>query len=122
MLKILHTRLQQYVDQELPDVQAGFRKGREPDMKLPASVGSLTKQECSRKKSVKQQRHYFANEGLYSQSYGLSSSHVWMWELDHKKGWGQKNWCFLIRVLEKTLKSPLDNKEIKPVNPKGNQP
>ena len=45
-----------------------------------------------------------------------------MWELDHKKGWGQKNWCFLVMVLEKTLKSPLDNKEIKPVNPKGNQP
>ena len=53
--------------------------------------------------------------------YGLSSSHVWMWELGHKEGWAPKNWCFWTMVLEKTLKSPLDSKEIKPVNPKGNQ-
>ena len=52
----------------------------------------------------------------------FSSSHVCMWELDHKEGWVPKNWCFLIVVLEKTLESPLDCKEIKPVNPKGNQP
>ena len=57
-----------------------------------------------------------------SQSYGFSSSHVWMWELDHKEGWAPKNWCFQTVVLEKTLESPLDCKEIKPVNPKGNQP
>ena len=57
-----------------------------------------------------------------SQSYGFSSSHVWMWELDHKEGWALKNWCFQMVVLEKTLKSPLDSKVIKPVNPKGNQP
>ena len=63
-----------------------------------------------------------ANKGPYSQSYGLSSSHVWMWELDHKEGWAPKNWCFWTVVLEKTLESPLDSKEIKPVNPKGNQP
>ena len=62
-----------------------------------------------------------ANKGPYSQSYGFSSSHVWMWELDHKEGWAMKNWCFQIVVLEKTLKSLLDIKEIKPVNPKGNQ-
>ena len=55
---------------------------------------------------------------LYQQSYDFSSSHVWMWELEHKDGWVPKNWCFLIVVLEKTLESPLDNKEIKPVNPK----
>ena len=54
--------------------------------------------------------------------YGFSSSHAWMWELDHKKGWAYKNWCFGAVVLEKTLESPLDSKEIKPVNPKGNQP
>ena len=54
--------------------------------------------------------------------YGLSSSHVWMWELDHKEGWAPKNSCFWTMVLEKTLESPLDSKEIKPVNPKGNQP
>ena len=56
-----------------------------------------------------------------SQSYGFSSSRVWMWELDQKEGWAPKNWHFWIVVLEKTLKSPLDYKGIKPVNPKGNQ-
>ena len=56
-----------------------------------------------------------------SQSYGFSSSHVWMWELDHKEGWGPKNWCFWTVVLEKTLENPLDCKKIKPVHPKGNQ-
>ena len=60
------------------------------------------------------------NKGPYSQSYGFSSSHVWMWELDHKEGWVPKNWWFQTVVLEKTLESPLDSK-IKPVNPKGNQ-
>ena len=59
--------------------------------------------------------------GLYSQSYGFSSSHVWMWELDPKEGWALKNWCFQTVVLEKTLESPLGSKEIKPVNPKGKQ-
>ena len=71
---------------------------------------------------IKKQRHYFANKVQYSQSYGFSSSHVRMWELDHKEGWTPKNWCFWTVVLEKTLESPLDCKEIKPVNPKGNQP
>ena len=70
----------------------------------------------------KKQRPHFANKGLYSQSYGLSSSHVCMWMLDHKEDWALKNWCFWTVVLEKTLESPLDSKEIKPVNPKGNQP
>ena len=63
----------------------------------------------------------FEDKGLSSQSYGFSSSHVWMWELDHKEGCAPKNWCFQIMVLEKTLESPLDCKEIKPANPKGNQ-
>ena len=71
---------------------------------------------------IKKQRHYFDDKGLSSQSYGVSSSHVRMWELDHKEVWVSKNWCFWNLVLEKTLESPLDNKEIKPVNPKGNQP
>ena len=62
-----------------------------------------------------------ANKGPSSQSYGFSSSHVWTWELDHKEGWVQKNWCFWTVVLEKTLESSLDSKEIQPVNPKGNQ-
>ena len=70
---------------------------------------------------VKKQRHYFANKGLSSQSCGISSSHVWMWELDRKEGWTPKNWCFWTVVLEKILESPLNCKEIKPVNRKGNQ-
>ena len=70
---------------------------------------------------VKKQRHYFANRGPSSQIYGFSSSHVWIWELDHKESWTLKNWCFWTVVLEKTLESPLDSKEVKPVHPKGNQ-
>ena len=71
---------------------------------------------------IKTQRHYFANKGPSSQSYVFfSSSHVWMWELDYKESWAPKNWCFWTVVLEKTLESPLDNKEIQPVYPKGNQ-
>ena len=70
---------------------------------------------------IKKQRHYFVHKGPSSQSYGFSSSHVWMWELDHKEGWVLKNWCLRI-VLEKPLESPLDSQEIKLVNPKGNQP
>ena len=71
---------------------------------------------------IKKQRHYFANKGPSSQSYGFSSSHVWMWELDYKESWVLKSWCFRTVVLEKTLKSPLDSKEIQSVNLKGNQP
>ena len=59
---------------------------------------------------------------VYSQSYGFSNSHVWMWELDHKEGWMLKNWCIQMVVLEKTVENPLNFKEIKPENPKGNQP
>ena len=70
---------------------------------------------------IKKQRHYFANKGPPSQSYGFSSSHVWMWELDYKERWTPKNWCFWTVALEKTLDSPLDSKEIQPVHPKGNQ-
>ena len=69
---------------------------------------------------IKKQRHSFADKGLYSQSSGFSSSHVWMWELDHKEGWPPTNLWFPIVVLEKTLENPLDSKEIKSINPKGN--
>ena len=69
----------------------------------------------------KKQRPCFVNKDLFSQSYGFSSSNVWMWELDHKAGWAQTNWCFWTVVLEKTLESPVDSKEIKGVNHKGNQ-
>ena len=72
--------------------------------------------------SILKSRHYFANKGLSIQSYGFSSGHVWMWDLDHKESWAPKNWCFWNAVLEKTLESPLDCKEVKPVSPKGNQP
>ena len=67
------------------------------------------------------QRHYFANTSPTSQSYGFSCSHVWMWELDYKENWASKNWCFWTVVLEETLESLLDCKEIKQVHPKGNQ-
>ena len=70
---------------------------------------------------IKKQRHYFANKGLSSQGYGFSSSHVWMWELDYKESWVLKNWCFWTVMLEKTLESPLDCKEIQPAHPEGNQ-
>ena len=70
---------------------------------------------------IKKQRHRFGDKGPYSHSYGVSSGHVWMWELDHKESWALKNWCFWTVVLEKTLESPLDCKEIKLINPKGNQ-
>ena len=72
------------------------------------------------KQHIKKQKHYFASKGPSSQGYGFSSSHVWMWELDYK-GRAPKNWCFWTVVLEKTLESPLDCKEINPVHPKGNQ-
>ena len=70
---------------------------------------------------IKKQGHYFADKGLSSQSYGFSSSHVWVWELDYKESWVPKNWCFWTGVLEKTLESPLDCKEIQPVHLKGDQ-
>ena len=71
---------------------------------------------------IKKQRHYLGGKGPSSQRYGFSSRRVWMWELYHKESWVLKNWCLWTMVLERTLESPLDCKEIKPVNPKGNQP
>ena len=70
---------------------------------------------------IKKQRHYVVNKGPTSQGYGFSSSHVWMWELDYEESWAPKNWCFWTVVLEKTLESPLDCKEIQPVHPKGDK-
>ena len=70
---------------------------------------------------IKKQGHYLANKDLSSQGYGFSSGHVWMWELDCEENWMLKNWCFWTVVLEKTLESPLDCKEIQPVRPKENQ-
>ena len=70
---------------------------------------------------IKKQTHYFANKGLSGQSYGFSSGHVWMWELDYKESWALKNFCFWTIVLEKILENPLDCKEIKLIHPKENQ-
>ena len=65
--------------------------------------------------------YHFADKGPFSESYGFSSNHVWMWEVDYKESWAPKNWCFYTVVLDKTFESPLDCKKIQPVNPKGNQ-
>ena len=72
-------------------------------------------------RDIKKNRHYFVNKGPSSQGYGFSCSHVWMWELDYEESWAPKNWCFWTMVLEKTLESPLDCKEIQPAHPKGDQ-
>ena len=71
--------------------------------------------------SSRMQRHHFADKDPFSQSYGFSSSHVFMWGLDYKESWVSKNWCFWTVVLEKTLENPLVSKEIQPVHPEGNQ-
>ena len=78
VLKILETRLQQHVNWELPGIQAGFKKAEESEIKLPAlnDLDSI----------IKNQRHYFDDKDPYSQSYGFSSSHIWVWELDHQEG------------------------------------
>ena len=73
---------------------------------------------CQPRQHIEKQRHYFTNKCPSSQGYDFSSSHVWMWELHYKESWVPKNWCFWTVVLEKTLESPLDCKEIHPVHPK----
>ena len=70
------------------------------------------------RQNIKKQRHYFANKSLSSQGCGFSSSHVWLWELDYKQSWALKNWCFWTVVLERTLESPLDSKEVQRIHPK----
>ena len=79
---------------------------------------SLEGKLCQARQHFENQRHQFADKSLYNQSYGFSSSHVQIWELNHEEGWAWKNRCFWIAVLEKTLESPLDSREIKPVNRK----
>ena len=80
-----------------------------------------TREAWPRQHDKKKQRHYFARKGPSSQSYGFSSSHVWMWELDYKEMGALKNGCFWLVMLEKTRESPLDCKEIQPIHPEGNQ-
>ena len=82
---------------------------------------SLEEKTMTNLDSMLKSRDYFASKGPSSQSYGFSSGHVWMWEVDYKESWALKNWCFWTVVFEKSLVSPLDCKEIYPVNPKGNQ-
>ena len=89
-------------------------------MKLK-DICSLEDELWPTRQHIKKQRHNFANKGLSSQGYGFSSGHVWMWELDYKESWAPKNWCFWTLVLEKTLESPLDCKEIQPVHSKEKQ-
>ena len=81
----------------------------------------LGRKAMTNRQHIKKQRHYFVNKGPSNQSYGFTSSHVWMWELDYKESWVPKHWCVSIVVLDKTLESPLKSKEIQPVHPKGNQ-
>ena len=90
------------------------------DQPRQQSWTQLKRPSSSSRQHIKKQRHYFVNKGPSSQGYGFSSSHDWMWELDYKESWAQKNWCFWTVVLEKTLESPLDC-QIQPVQPKGNQ-
>ena len=80
----------------------------------------LGRKVMTNRQHIKKPRNYFANKGLFSQNYGFSSSHVWMWELDPKEFWVLKAWFFWTVMLEKTVESPLDCK-IKSVYPKGNQ-
>ena len=77
------------------------------------------KEKYGKYRQHKKQRHHFADKSPYRQSYGFYNSHTRMWELDHKEGWTLKKWCFQTVVVQKILESPLDSKEIKPVNPKG---
>ena len=91
---------------------------------FPARVlewGAIAFSDDQPRQHTKKQRHYFAHKDPSSQSYGFSSSHVWMWELVCRERWVLKNWCFWTVVLEKTLENPLDCKEIQPVHPKGHQ-
>ena len=114
------------IDGETMETVTNFFSWTPKSLKMVTAAMKL-KDACSLEESydqpgkhIKKQRHHFANKVLSSQSYGFSSSHVWMWKLDHKASWALKNWCFWTVVLENTLESPLDCKEIKPVSPKGN--
>ena len=93
----------------------------EEELKSLLTLALWTKNYDQPRQHIKKQRHYFASKGPSSQGYGFSSGHVWMWELDHKKSWVPKNRCFWTVVLEKTLESLLDCKEIQPIHPKGDQ-
>ena len=116
------------IDGETRETVTVFIWGGVPKSLQMVTAGMKLKDACSleeklwpTRQHIKKQRHYFTNKGPSSQSYGFSSSHVWMWELNYKEIWVLKNWCFWTMVLEKTLESPLDSKEIQAVHPKGNK-
>ena len=91
-------------------------------MKVKDTLAPWKKSYDQPRQCIKKKKHHLADKGPSSESYDFSSSYIGVWELDHKEGRILKNWCFRTVVLEKTLESSLDSKEIKPVNPKGNQP
>ena len=92
-----------------------------PLLLLPSIFPSIRVFSSVFQQHIKKQRHYFTNKGRSSQGYGFSGGRIWMWELDYKESWVLKTCSFWIVVLEKTLESPLDCKEIQPVHPKGDQ-
>ena len=115
------------IDRETVDTVTYFILGGSKTLQMVTAVMKL-KGACSLEENydqprqhIKKQRHYFASKVPSSQSYGFSSSHVWMWELDYKESWALENWCFWTVMLEKILESPLDTKEMQRVPPKGNQ-
>ena len=99
----------------------GFKITADGDCSHEIKRYSLEGKLLPTRQHIKKQRHYFDNKFPSSQGYGYSSGHVWMWESDYKESWISKNWCFWNVVLEKTLESPLDCKEIQPVHPKAGQ-
>ena len=102
-------------------ISLGSRITEDGDCSHEINLAPWKKSYDQPRQHIKKQRHYFADKGPYRQSYGFSSNHVWMWELDQKESWAPKNWWFWTLVFEKTFESPLGCKEIQPVNPTGNQ-
>ena len=113
------------IDGETVEIVTDYFRAPKSLQMVPAAMKLrhllLGKKVMTKLDSILKSRHYFAHKGPSSQSYGFSSSYVWIWELDYKESWAPKNWCFWTVGLEKTLESPLDYKEIQPVHPKENQ-
>ena len=109
------------IDGETVETVSDFIYGAPKSLQMVITAMELKDPYSMEGKHIKKQRYYFANKGPSSQSFGLSISHVWMWELNYKGSCVPKNWCFWTVVLEKTLESPLDCKEIQPVHPKEDQ-
>ena len=110
------------IDRESMETVSDFILGAPNSLQMMTAAMKLKDTYSLEENDQPRQHKTFAHKGPSSQSYGVSSSCVWMWELDYKESWAPKNRCFWTMVLEKTLESPLDCKDIKPVHPKGNQP